>query len=600
MGAYLLLMTFGPVQSFIAQARRTRDLWFGSHVLSELSKDAMEAVNAIPGTEFIFPVLPSTSGQDTGLPNKLLVRVRAGEPRMVAEAARDAARARLVSWGMAQWEKMKELVAVESRAAAQEQLETLLEFQAAWVPFVAESDYSSALVQVEEVIAGRKRLQAFRPWLKQRGGVHKSSLDGARETVLRSRGRGLGQWARYRIGIREELDTVGLLKRTGGKPGQFVPVTSIGLSAFIGHAEKAHPQRFSRLVEACEDLRKKAPQVLACIEDRGREWIHRFPYDAQVLLPDRWKVLLEEEGVQTSQATDFYATHVRPLLDVVGEPYPYVVCLSADGDRMGLALESLAMKGSAAHQSLSRALADFSQTARRVVEQDHEGVLVYAGGDDVLAFVALPRALACASALREEFARATRNLLPSPLTLSVGLGIGHVLESLGDLLDLGRRAEGLAKGTGETARDGLGVVARLHSGRMHSWREQWSSSPGALLALSDAVRLREVGRLPLKKLQEVESLTRRFPSPKAAEPLSRDVVMGSLLAREVGRVLGRVEAGGPDGKGLLPREAGLELEGALTLGEVQSRVSSWVSRVWVAELFSRAEPRPRVDVKEAE
>jgi CRISPR-associated protein Cmr2 len=37
---YLLALSIGPVQNFIAAARRTRDLWFGSHVLSEISKAA--------------------------------------------------------------------------------------------------------------------------------------------------------------------------------------------------------------------------------------------------------------------------------------------------------------------------------------------------------------------------------------------------------------------------------------------------------------------------------------------------------------------------------------------------------------------------------
>jgi len=34
----------GPVQGFVAQARRTRDLWSGSFILSYLSGCAMNAV----------------------------------------------------------------------------------------------------------------------------------------------------------------------------------------------------------------------------------------------------------------------------------------------------------------------------------------------------------------------------------------------------------------------------------------------------------------------------------------------------------------------------------------------------------------------------
>ncbi|MCB1813240.1 MAG: hypothetical protein KDK04_16180, partial [Candidatus Competibacteraceae bacterium] len=38
--------TLGPVQGFVAQARRTRDFWAGSFILSWLSGVAMRAVQA--------------------------------------------------------------------------------------------------------------------------------------------------------------------------------------------------------------------------------------------------------------------------------------------------------------------------------------------------------------------------------------------------------------------------------------------------------------------------------------------------------------------------------------------------------------------------
>jgi CRISPR-associated protein Cmr2 len=40
MSQHLWIISIGPVQEFIASARRSRDLWFGSWLLSELSKAA--------------------------------------------------------------------------------------------------------------------------------------------------------------------------------------------------------------------------------------------------------------------------------------------------------------------------------------------------------------------------------------------------------------------------------------------------------------------------------------------------------------------------------------------------------------------------------
>lgn len=44
MPRYLLALSIGPVQEFIAAARRSRDLWFGSYLLSEVSKAAALAL----------------------------------------------------------------------------------------------------------------------------------------------------------------------------------------------------------------------------------------------------------------------------------------------------------------------------------------------------------------------------------------------------------------------------------------------------------------------------------------------------------------------------------------------------------------------------
>ena len=43
--AFHLHFSLGPVQGFVVQARRTRDLWAGSFLLSRLALEAMWAVS---------------------------------------------------------------------------------------------------------------------------------------------------------------------------------------------------------------------------------------------------------------------------------------------------------------------------------------------------------------------------------------------------------------------------------------------------------------------------------------------------------------------------------------------------------------------------
>ncbi|HRG77856.1 MAG TPA: type III-B CRISPR-associated protein Cas10/Cmr2, partial [Leptospiraceae bacterium] len=56
MTQYLFLFTIGPVQSFIAQARKTQDLYAGSKLLSDLIEDTINDLRTIESSaEIIFP-----------------------------------------------------------------------------------------------------------------------------------------------------------------------------------------------------------------------------------------------------------------------------------------------------------------------------------------------------------------------------------------------------------------------------------------------------------------------------------------------------------------------------------------------------------------
>ncbi|MDC0741482.1 type III-B CRISPR-associated protein Cas10/Cmr2 [Polyangium mundeleinium] len=574
---HLLLVHIGPVQAFIAQARRTRDLWFGSHLLVELSRAAARALASIPGTKLIFPALDE-KGELTGdIANKILAEVEQ-DPKTAAEAARTAVNKAL----RARWETLREklsaLLDPAAREAADEQIDTLVEFFAAYVP-LSEDDYRGARERVEEELAARKTLRDFVPFERQRGGAHKSSLDGARETVLvggepRKETRKHPLFQQYRIGLREELDAIGLLKRAGGEPGQFVPLPTIGLAAYTTRARQTpqcqEPMR--KLLEACRRL--GFPQV----RSKGRPWVEPFPFDAQIFLPDRWEPYFDDLGIPESPRA-FGKQYIEPLHDLLGEPHPYVACLVADGDRMGAAIDSL--ESAEAHQRFSRKLSRLPEIAREIVERDHHGVVVYAGGDDVLAFVTIPDALACAKALREQFIALMDESLPGAAprpTLSVGIGLGHVLESLGDLLALGREAEQAAK----VERDSLALLVEMHTGARKAYIARFDADPLSILQKDIAT----LATLPMKKVHQVAAMLRRLPHRE--ERLDDAAHWARLLRLDTSATLARSELGAgaaaPD-----PAALGLDLEGD-DYARMHVAIEAWCGRMEVAAFLARAEP----------
>jgi CRISPR-associated protein Cmr2 len=586
MTAHLLLVTLGPVQDFIAQARRTRDLWYGSHLLSELGRAAARALLG-GGAKLIVPSLPTGDAQlepcaaplrPDGTPpqnvaNKLLAEVPDGvDPQELARAVRTEV--------MRYWRE--DLAApVKNRCAGllapgidatwAEQVDSFVEFAATWSPLV---DYAATRRRLEQAIAGRKMLRDFDAWTQGRGSVPKSSLDGARETVLRPpKERDAKLVRKYQIKDGEQLDAIGLVKRTGGEPEQFVPVINVALASWLDLVRREAPLELDSLLEACRKT------DLARVERRDLPCAAPFPFDASVVLPSRWRSVFKEQGLE-GDAESWGRKHVRPILHKVSEPYPYVACLVADGDHMGRAIDRLSSAED--HRSFSKALARFAAEARRVVEQQHRGSLVYAGGDDMVAFLPLPEALSCADDIRKRFASAMAaacQSIPSEQlpTLSVGLGIGHVMESMGDLLALGRQAEREAK----RDRNALAVVVDKRSGGTRTWRALWSADP--VRALHDGAALLR-GRLSSRKVHEIAATLARLPEASQAT----EDGWARVLALEVERSLARVEGGA-----LSPEFVGLALAADVGYAVLHAQVRDWVTRMLIARTFAQAEPRVR-------
>lgn len=209
--SHLLAISVGPVQEFIAAARRTRDLWFGSYLLSEISRAVAKCVKVQEDT-LIFPALVDAEN----VANVILAELRSGDPEKVAAAAKGAANDC--------WKTFAEKARIEAASIIREevwndQVDDVIEFYAAWVQ--ATGNYTEDRKMLMSLLAGRKACRDFLP-PKGRAGFPKSSLDGQRETVLKSGGR--TDWPQnLRLSQGEQLDVVGVTKRLGKKQGENNP-----------------------------------------------------------------------------------------------------------------------------------------------------------------------------------------------------------------------------------------------------------------------------------------------------------------------------------------------------------------------------------------
>ncbi len=215
------------------------------------------------------------------------------------------------------------------------------------------------------------------------------------------------------------------------------------------------------------------------------------------------------------------------------------------------------------HLAISGALNDFSQTVvRHVVEQEHLGRVLYAGGDDVLAMLPTADLLSAIQRLRHAYSGSApqdaktdwgmlrnrqgdvRNqlvlnkgfawlngrlmrMMSSQATASTGAVIAHHQAPLGMVLQALRAAEKRAKNEG--GRDAFSITVVKRSGGALSLTEKWGEPMSLLQALITFLRAEGTSR---KAVYSSLDWMRDLPEPSDA---GGTAMLASLLTYQFDR-----------------------------------------------------------------
>lgn len=487
MQPYLFLISVGPVQEFIATARRSRDLWFGSQLLSALSRTAALAVVAASDrSALIFPAPAAADDVDSftgrNVANRILAQLDGQVPATkLGVAIETAVRTKLTelrdsAFRNVIWDQRSP----ELRSLAEQQVADLLELF--WVAVPLGDSYTAARDQLEALMAATKSARTFTPSpVSQFSAIRqpKSSLDGTRESVIpedRFPGRNErpeaykpGQRTKadalfrdYRAGRAERLSGIDLLKRHGlaTKGEDDFPSTSHFAALPFLFRES---MRSSTTIDALTRYVANLEGIGVHVQRLAERFAQNSPlgtYDTSILFEER---LAEElDKVDLSEARGYLVDFLEATAEG-RRPEPYYVLLLADGDNMGRAID--AQNDIDDHRRLSQSLDAFADGVRQIIEQRHSGALIYSGGDDVMAFLPLHTALEAAHELQVSF---REKLSPfqdkekrAP-TLSVGLVVTHHIEPLSDALRLARDAEKAAKAV--PGKNALAIIVSKRSG----------------------------------------------------------------------------------------------------------------------------------------
>ncbi len=525
---HLLLISLGPIQDFIASARRCQDLWFGSWLLSELARVTAEAVQQT-GTTVIFPAGLAANADRPGVANLVLALVE-GDPAEIARQADKAMRARLSQVATVAWKDVPPRWFKRSTALAQ--LDELMELS--WVCVPSTGEYEADREKLYGRMAALKNTRLWtQPTWDSGVGVPKSSLDGERESVIdEAVFKALTAEQRRRaFGLKgaERLCGVGLLKRKGVDDADIFeskpPFHSTSHLAMVPTIERLSSAK-SRVQVYLEDLETLGlPLNRFEVGEGGPPTLNG--YDGVLLMESRLEDHFTTEApgfAERSKAErDVTLTHAKSALRKLLKnriPCPYYAFLLADGDNMGKAIDGInSIEG---HLALGKALNTFASDCRPIVEK-HHGSLIFAGGDDVLALLPLHTAVACARELRERFIQVGHGT-----SLSVGLGFSHCREPMSEARALAKRAEGLAKA--HPGKDALGIIVAKRSGGDLSLVGGWSDSHALDERIEKWIEILDAEGLAAKAAHDLEEVAAHYDDVPDKAARADEIIS---LARQV-------------------------------------------------------------------
>ena len=492
----------GPVQSFVSRSRRTRDLWGSSYLLAFLSAHAMRGAHNAGG-EIVQPLVREdplyrwVGGDRTGeaprigtLPNHFVVTVDSNA-QTVAEAAFESLRAA--------WKKVCDVVwdrFVEHACSAGNDTEAIWNRQ---VSAFWETTWTAGSAGCGGgPLARRKHWRSHCP--PDEPGDKCTVMHDLQELSGFVRAQRREQqdafWKRVRACLgtldlrdNERLCAIALVKRLFPKvapealgwevgASRWPSTVYVGAVPWMQWVVSALPRQVAAYADAVKQsagddvFSTQCPSFGPDMRAAGSfakldaNYLHR-----EFVTSERRCPLVDGAGIEVRRDLADMLKDIYEAKDEdgrqLGPPPSFYALLLADGDRLGR------LVGELGGETVSKALAMFTCSVPDIVN-NHDGVAVYAGGDDVLAMLPVPNALGCAEALSDAYrsafagtrAKDRATLSAAVIFAQVRLPLSYVLGEAHRLLD--------AVAKDANGRDSLAAAVYKPGGLHCQWVTTWA------------------------------------------------------------------------------------------------------------------------------
>lgn len=567
-GSPRLFWSFGltPVQSWIAEARRSRDLLAGSRMLAWVMADLLAALRQAGATV----LLPRLDGEQLSPLQGSLERALAGTSATLPNRASGwleppagGARqvfAQLEERPAARWSDLVREVGESARRSthdlwneiAGEVGEPACPFRLSWVAVEVDGGDAEGLAAVDRLFAAVKRSRL--PRAHDGRPVRKCGQCGRREAMggdepagwhrFQARLAGLDEVRRgLRFEAGEYLCPLCALRRLAGylRDAPFPSTSAIAARGWRRELDALPADSpIGRAWRALEDAAARVPGYEPAWADRAPLLFPRTAERERRLARQNGDPAGEEALAHLLQRQRALARALE-LSDSALPPVPgdYVAVLMFDGDDLGLRLRQdlagLPVRLSELQSRLGERLADPADPLSAAEP-------FYLGGDEGLLLVAAGEALPVARQVRALWS-SVMGEGAGAATLSMGAALFDRERPVGIALEAARRALGASKRL--RGKDALTVSVQTASGSLWSltgrWREEWAR-------IEAAVELVREGRLAAGWPYDVEAFLRTLPSEAyaAGNPMRR-AIREEVKRLTVRRTLGRAGADGSGG-----------------------------------------------------
>lgn len=435
--------SIGPVQEFVGKARRLRDYWTGSFLLSYLTEQAMDEVNKNHGT-IVFPPYEGMDGnKEAGSsPNRFQANVPIKfSPDACVERIQKAWK-EIADHVWESYVKEAAHLGRDTRGIWNRQVESFWNIQ--WVLADEEDD---ALLDKRK--NWRSYIPSVEPGDKCTLFGNLQEISGYISSIGRKEGKSQRQfWDGMRLQLEtlnlkegERLSAIALIKRLFPRaynelkgtdaPENFPSTTymsSVPWLRFVMEKDKPVARVFAKEAKKLNMPASESRTNIQCLTELvgGNKDLNRFIsldgncfHKDTVLNDGSWDKNTgptRDEREALAEALEHVNKKVESKAD------SYYALLAMDGDKMGAILQENKDK----KPRISKAISDFSKTVPSIITR-YNGKVVYAGGEDVFAILPISTAVDASIELKNKYMGLFKPIFPSGeiATISAAIIFAH-------------------------------------------------------------------------------------------------------------------------------------------------------------------------------